>query len=278
MTIADIVNAKQGDINNYSDATVAFHAKNIYLYISDTRKVLSETVQIDYFKKTLIAQLKHQEGVADLRFKNGIFHIEGNNFGDTFMQNLFSLSKFQNGKLNFKMRGKPSEYNGLFNINNTTLLDYKIFNNILAFINTVPSLVTLSVPNYSKSGLFVKNAYLNFKAKDDLFHISDIYLDSKELDIAGKGEASFVKDSIDLKLNLKTDLGSSASKIPLVGYIVFDKDSVATTLDISGSLSDPKVETLIAQDIAVAPLGILLRTLSLPKYLLESLEDNTTSK
>jgi len=153
----------------------------------------------------------------------------------------------------------------------TTMIDYKLLNNVLAFINTVPSLVTFSLPGYNKKGLHAKNAYVKFHAKKGVFDISDIYLESKELKILGKGNADINKNSIDLVLNLKTDLGSNLSKVPLVGYIILDGKNISTTLKVTGNLNDPTVNTMLAKDIVVAPLNIIKRALTLPYELIKKL-------
>nr|WP_321265666.1 AsmA-like C-terminal domain-containing protein [uncultured Sulfurimonas sp.] len=249
---------------------IIFDAKDCYLYISKDRHAISDTVHLQYFNNIVSAQLEYKDGNAGFELKDGKFYLYGDNFNDKFMDNLFALSKFKGGKLSFSMSGKTDDYNGLMYIKNTTILDYKILNNILAFVNTIPSLVTFSLPGYNKNGLEVKSAYVNFHAKDDVFNISDISLDSKEMDIVGKGTASYTKNEIDIMLNLITDLGSSVSKIPVVGYILLGEDSISTSLKISGKLSDPDVNSLIAKDIAVAPLNIIKRTLLLPFHLFQS--------
>ncbi|WP_415250104.1 AsmA-like C-terminal domain-containing protein [Sulfurimonas sp.] len=276
--LADIINQKNGNLDNYSSGKAHINAKNTYLYISKNRHILSQAIHLEYADKALLASLKHRGGEASLKFKNGYFHIEGENFNDEFMENLFALSKFQDGKFKFMMSGTPREYDGLFTVENTTLLDYKVLNNILAFVNTIPALITFSRPNYNSKGLKFQIAYMKFKSKEDLFTISDIYFDSKELDILGLGTASFKDNFINMELNLKTDLGSSVSKVPLVGHLLMNKDSISTTLSITGELDNPDVSSLIAKDIAVAPLNILLRAITLPYYLVASPDKNTTNK
>ena len=276
--LADIIQQKESNLDNYSDRKAHIHAKNTYLYISHNRHILSQSIHMEYADKALFANLKYREGKAKLQFKNGYFHIDGKNFNDEFMENLFALSKFQNGKFKFMISGTPKEYEGLFTVENTTLLEYKALNNILAFVNTIPALITFSRPNYDSKGLKLQTAYMKFKAKDDLFTISDIYFDSKELDILGLGTASFKDNFINMELNLKTDLGSAISKVPLVGHLLMDKDSISTTLSIKGSLDNPDVSSLIAREIAVAPLNILLRAITLPYYLVTSADRNTTKK
>jgi len=66
-------------------------------------------------------------------------------------------------------------------------------------------------------------------------------------------------------LTLKTDLGSSLGKVPMVGYILLGDDgSLATTLTLSGKLDDPEIDTAIAKEIVTAPFNILKRTLVYP--------------
>ena len=91
---------------------------------------------------------------------------------------------------------------------------------------------------------------------------------SKEVSIVGKGKVSIKKNKIDLDLNLKTDLGSSISKIPLVGYILLGDDTISVSLKVDGKLDNPKVKTKLVQDIVVAPLNIIKRTILLPYNLI----------
>ncbi len=249
---------------------IIFDATDSYLYISKDRHIISDSMHLQYFNKTINAQLKHKIGSAGFELKDKKFYIYGENFNDEFMEQLFALSKFKDGTFSFSMSGSTREYNGLMQIKNTTIIDYKILNNILAFINTVPSLVTFSIPGYSKNGLEVQSAYMNFHNKNDIFIIEDISLDSKEIDIVGRGAASFKYNNIDLTLNLKTDLGSSISKIPMVGYILLGEDTVSTSIKIKGKLNDPEVKSLIAKEIIVAPLNLIKRTILSPFQLFKS--------
>ena len=243
-------------------------AVDSYIYLSDNRRIVSEKIDVQYFEGSVMAQLYHKEGEAGFRYENKNFDLYGEKFNAEFMENLFYLSKFKGGTFSFSMNGTFKDYNGIFYIKETTIVEYKILNNILAFVNTIPSLVTFSLPGYSTKGLFANQAYMKFNAKDGALDISDIYLESQEMTILGKGSADYLKDTINLELNLKTDLGSSASKIPIVGYILFDEDSIATTLSVTGKLSNPTIESLIAKEIMVAPFNIIKRSLLLPYHLL----------
>ncbi len=243
---------------------VHIDTQNCFIFISENRHVISQSINFRYLDKTITGELLHKKGKAVFNMKDDSFHLYGDNFNDEFMEKLFYLSKFEGGTLDFYINGKIKEYDGMIYVKNTTIHNYRILNNILAFVNTVPSLVTFSLPGYNKDGIATKNAFVNFKFKDDVYNLSDIYLKSKEIEIKGFGEASIEKNSIDLDLNLITGLGSTFSKIPLIGHILLGKENISTTLKVTGALDDPDVNTQVAKDIAIAPFNIIKRTLMLP--------------
>ncbi|HIP20354.1 MAG TPA: hypothetical protein EYG70_04455 [Sulfurimonas sp.] len=259
-----VITDSSTDSNSSNTLNLILKASDSTLYVNKNRLILYDTLDVQFYNKILTAQLNYAKGVAGLRFKDNNFHLYGKNFNDKFMTKIFFLSKFNKGNLDFSLSGKLDDYKGVIYIKDTTINDYKILNNILAFVNTIPSLVTFKLPGYNTKGLFIDRAYINFNHQNNVFNLSDIYLDSKEIDILGSGVADLEKDTIDITLNLKTDLGSDLAKVPLVGYILLDKDSISTTLSIKGKASDPTVKSLIAEDIVVAPLNIIKRTLSLP--------------
>jgi len=248
---------------------VLLTATDSTLYINKNRHVLYDTLDIQFYKDILTAQLKYVKGSAGLRFEDKKFHLYGKNFNDKFMNKLLFLSKFSKGNLDFSLSGDVNDYAGVIYVKKTIIKDYKTLNNILAFVNTVPSLVTFKLPGYNNEGLFVNKAYINFEYKKNIYHLNDIYLDSKEIDIFGNGIADLKNDNLDIVLNLKTDLGSDLAKVPLVGYIILDKDTISTTLSIKGKVSNPKVKSLLAKDIVLAPFNIIKRTLSLPYLLIK---------
>ena len=231
--------------------------------------MLADTLNAQYFNSEVTAQLKYKQGKAGFNLNRyGIFYLYGSNFNDSFMEKLFATSKFSKGALSFTFNGAFDDFSGIIEIENTILKEYKALNNVFAFVNTVPSLVTFSVPDYSQKGLHVENMYVGFTAKKGLYDLSDLSLTSKEIKIDGKGSMNLNVDTLDLDLNLKTDLGSKASKIPIVGYILFGKKSISTSLKVTGSIYDPSVSTTVAKDIITAPLNIIKRTLLLPVELI----------
>ncbi|WP_428737878.1 AsmA-like C-terminal domain-containing protein [Sulfurimonas sp.] len=257
--------------NNESNTSVdvTLKAFNSMIYLGDGRNALYDTFMAQYHNNIFTAQLQHQNGKAGFKLEDQNFHLYGEGFGDQFMEKLFIFSKFKNGTFDFNVDGTLNKYSGVFLIEKSTLMDYRLLNNVLAFINTIPSLITFSIPGYSKNGLFMNHAYLKFDYDHGIYNVNEMYMDSKELKISATGKADVKNDSVDMSMTLKTDIGSDMSKIPLVGYIIFDGKAISTSVKITGKLSDPKIESALAKEVIVAPLNIIKRTLKLPLKLFE---------
>jgi len=262
--ITKLINSIKSDDSKPSNYSIAANITDSKIILSEQRRVLAESINLQYLNKETTAQLKYKKGEAGFKYKNRNFHMYGAGFGDIFMENLFSMSKFNGGNLDFSIKGNIDNFSGVAFVKDTTIKEFRLLNNVLAFVNTIPSLVTFSLPSYNSKGLDAKNAYMMFNYKNHIYNITNLFLESDELNILGYGNVSLLKNKIDMKLNLKTDLGSAASKIPLVGHIIFDKDSISTSLKIDGNLDDPKIKSMIAKEIIVAPLNIIKRTLLLP--------------
>ncbi len=103
-------------------------------------------------------------------------------------------------------------------------------------------------------------------------------MNSKELIITAEGSSDLENETIDILMQVKTDIGSSAKDIPLVGYIIFGDDSISTTVHVHGSLKDPEVDTSAAKSVLIAPYNILKRTITLPLKLLDIFDDEEENK
>lgn len=244
---------------------IHIHALNTYLYLMKGRRIVADNLDALLIDKNMDATLTHMGGNATLKIRDGVFFIDGNGFNDKFMEHLFLFSDFNGGKFSFQAKGKGDTFDGIMRVENTILKDYKVLNNVLAFVNTVPSLATFSLPNYNRIGLPVKEGYAHFAYDRNVIHVDNFTLSSPEMKILGEGQADMQNQTLNGMLTLKTDLGSVLGKVPVVGYILLGDDgSLSTTLTLSGKLDDPKVETAIAKEIVTAPFNILKRTLVYP--------------
>ena len=253
--------------------------KNCNVTLGDSgRKILSDTINMQVKKDKIFAQLVHNKGGVMFESNDHNISVFGRGLNDVFMNNLFKFSTFKGGSLSFAMQGPYDNMEGIMNIKDSTIEDYTVLNNTLAFFNTIPALVTFSVPNYSKDGLHIQEMYGSFHKLGPVVNVKEAKITSKELIITAKGKTDVEKETVDLLMEVKTDLGSTAKKIPLLGYIIFGEDSVSTTVKVSGDIKNPKVKSSVAKSIIVAPYNIIKRTLTFPFHALGLMdEDNTTA-
>ena len=263
--IANQPNQESSPKGDSQTPPIRIHTSNTYLYLMKGRKIVADRMEATLNNDDLDASLYHMGGSAALKIRNGLFYIDGNGFNDKFMEHLFALSDFSGGKFSFQAKGEADAFEGVMRVENTILKDYKVLNNVLAFVNTVPSLATFSLPSYNRQGLPVKEGYAHFAYNKGIVNVDNFTLNSPEMNILGEGRADLNAQILNGTLTLKTDLGSVLGKVPMVGYILFGENgSLSTTLTLSGKLDDPKVETAIAKEIATAPFNILKRTVVYP--------------
>jgi hypothetical protein len=251
--------------NTKSSLPIQIHASNSYLYLMKGRKIITDTLDATINNNSFDATFQHMSGSATLKIRNNLFSIVGTGFNDKFMEHLFDLSDFSGGEFSFQAKGETDSFDGVMRVENTILKDYKVLNNVLAFINTVPSLATFSLPSYNSKGLPVNEGYAHFAYIKGDIGVDNFTLNSPEMKITGNGHANIRTRDIEGMLTLKTDLGSKIGKIPMVGYILMGNDgSLSTTLTLSGKMDNPKVDSAVAKEIVTAPFNILKRTVTYP--------------
>ncbi len=262
-----IENHNKNSENNTTDSNskLFIEAKNTKIVISEKSSILSDRLSITKDGNALRAQLEYKNGGAMFEMNDKLFYMYGKNFNDSFINSIMTTDDIKGGKTSFVLKGSPKDFSGAVKVQNTLLKDYKLINNILAFVNTIPSLTTFSLPHYNNNGLPVSEAYSGFSLKNKILKFSDISIHSPELDIIGNGYINLLKRDMDINLELQTDLGTTMAQVPMVGYLIFGEDGrVSTSLKIDGSLDNPKVSNGLAQDIVVAPFNIIKRTLTYP--------------
>ncbi|MGB5965435.1 MAG: AsmA-like C-terminal domain-containing protein [Sulfurimonadaceae bacterium] len=258
--------------NTKSNFEVDIQAVQSYLYINKQRRALADKLLLQYKDDRLNAQLLHgKNGGAFLEYYDKKFFIYGDNLNDKFMDGLAEFSDFRGGKLAFYLTGKEEKIEGVVQITDTIVKDYKTLNNVFALLNTIPALVTFSVPHYTAKGLKVHEGYASFAIKDNMINIKGFHVNAHELAFNGKGSVNLTAMTHDVEMSLVTEAGTNLSKIPLLGYILVGKenDKATTTITMSGPLEDPVVKNTLAKDIVIAPFNIVKRALTFPVHYVE---------
>ena len=260
------------DTKSKSSFEVDIEATQGYLYINEERRALADKLLLQYKDNRLNAQLLHgKNGGAFLEYYDKKFFIYGDNFNDKFMDGLAEFSDFKGGRFSFYLTGKDEKMDGVVQIKNTIIKDYKSLNNIFALLNTIPALVTFSAPHYNTKGLKVHDAYASFSIKDKIMDINGFHVKAEELAFNGKGSVDMTAMTQDVEISLVTEATKNLSKIPLLGYILVGKEenTQTTTITMTGPLENPVIKNTLAKDIGVGTFNILKRTLIFPIHYID---------
>jgi len=224
---------------------------------------------------------------SDISFRaeleQGNFEYESTPAGKSFVgrgldaalvDNFLKNADLTDGTMNIFLKGKQDNFEGYMEMNNILIKDTKLLNNILAFLNAVPALATLSSPGFDPDGYRVKEgvAYLHFR--DNILTIDELRTDGVAINTEARGWINHADRTLQLTMDLIAfkDYSKILGKIPLAGYAILGENgSLSTSLDIQGSIDDPEISTNLTKEILMSPINIIKRTIHWPFRLLEKL-------
>ncbi len=217
-------------------------------------------------------ETKHEDGQIKGIIDDGKINIVGKNLSDTIISELTTLDQLEGGRFDFNAEGEIDDFNGTILMRDSLWTKTALYNNLLATLNTIPAILTLKNPGFSKSGFKIKRGAFDYRYKDGRLFFKKIVIEGYSAQITGKGSVNFKEQTIALKLQIHflESLTNVLNKIPVAGYLIFGNDgTLAITLNVKGDLKDPEVNTEAAKDLIKAPLNILERTLTLPFKIFE---------
>jgi len=251
--------------------TLNLKTKNSNL-IYKTYKFLSKKASFSYNKNNLKFNSSYKNSSLVGYTKNNYLLVEGKNFSleelKTFLPN---FNFFNDIKLNFIIIKSPDEFfSGKIYIDYGVIKDFTLLNNIIAFINTIPSLVTFSSPGFSSKGYKIENGYIDYLFYKNIFYIKKAKIQGNNLDFDAKGYIDINKNYIFLKV--KATIKIKVKKIPLIGksmsYLLFGKDgNINIKMVVKGNLNNPKVKQDLGKEILKTPFNIFKRAITLPFHL-----------
>ncbi|MGI9535844.1 MAG: AsmA-like C-terminal domain-containing protein, partial [Desulfocapsaceae bacterium] len=251
---------------------VSLDASDSYLQLSPNSRILADRIEVEYLQGIIGMRLTHGPGILLLRVENGTFFTEGSNLNETFMEALIQDSNFEGGQMHLGAMGRFDDFSAVFEIKDTVLTNLKTLNNVMAFINTVPALITFSLPEYHSTGLPLRSAVVGMNFKDKRVTLESIEFISPSLRGAGIGWLDFSERLIDLDVNLISQKKINIGKVPLAGYVLEGKKGESSiTIKVEGNLDDPEVTHSLFREIVAKPVKVLFRALTLPIHLLQEM-------
>jgi hypothetical protein len=199
---------------------------------------------------------------------NNSLYLNSKNLTDIFVNNILDKKVFANGSFDLYIDGNNTKnLGGTFKANNTTIKGISFYNNLIAFIHTIPSLITFKNPGFNEDGYQIIDSFFDFTRVDDILTIDKLNINGKSTDITGSGTINLKTDELNVTLQISVlkNLSSIVSNIPIMNYIFLGKNGkMYTQVNIKGTLKKPIIITNVIQDTALSPLGIIKRTIETP--------------
>ena len=224
------------------------------------------------FNKELNFNATYKKSYLKGYTKNKYLLIEGKNYTKEALVPLFDFfNNFNNINLDFIIVKSPDNfYTGKIYINEGSVKNLAALNNIIAFINTIPALLSLKTPGFSAKGYKIKSGFINFLFYNKILYFKQIKIKGININFNGKGYINLNKKLI--KLRIHTILKIKLKNIPIIGkalsYLFFGKDGyLHINILVHGNLNNPKVSKDLGGGIIESPLKLFKRILTLPFHL-----------
>ncbi|MBZ7938388.1 AsmA-like C-terminal domain-containing protein [Campylobacter sp. W0014] len=253
---------------------IIFSGANCALVLADMNKTLAfDKLEVDLNGNVLNVQGSRGSTNLNFYYSPDDLKLFVKNINDQYLNEFLQKQTVQDGIFNLSIIGSGVDYfDGEFDFKNTFVKDLKGVNQLISFIDTVPSLLMFKTPTFNKKGLKFQNGKVIFNRKKDLLSFSAINLDGDSVDIYGLGSANLRLDTIDLNLELKTlkSASETISKVPILNYVILGKNQeISTNIKVNGKLDDPKFHTQILTDTLKTPFNLIKNIVQLPKNLFE---------
>ena len=251
-----------------TNASIIIEPLNITVY--------SNNISVNVDKNNdIAANFYDNDGFIDVQKSSDSLTIYANDFTSSFVNSIANKQIFDGGKFSTYVEGNSTEYfGGTFSFTDSALKEFALMNNLVAFLNTIPALLTLNDPKFSSSGYPVKKGFVQFVRMDDFLYIPNVFLEGYSTDISALGYVELDTKNIymDIEISTLKALGEIINFIPLVNYIVLGEDGKITIqLAVRGTYDNPDIQTSILEGVAKSPLNVLKRVLQTPSRLFQKL-------
>lgn len=255
--------------NSQNNINLSFKGENSSIILKDINKTLDFiSYNGDIKNGDISLNAKFNEGGIKLKNNKKFMQFFADNINSKTLNSLIGSESFDGGVFDFKASGLSlNDFKGEIATENTYLKEYAMYQNLLSFLNSIPSLLTFKTPDFSSKGFNIKNGKIVFRKMNDKIVLNAINFTGTSADIAGLGEIDLKskKLKIDLELKYMKDASKIIDKIPIVNHIILGSDgSISTLIEISGTIDKPVYKTKVASDILSTPFTLIKNILTLP--------------
>lgn len=246
----------------FSGSNISIELENIQ------KKLVFDSIEASAKGGLLLADAQRKTASFDLLKNANELRLKITNANDANINEFFDKNLTERGSFNLLVEGKDSQnFEAKIWFKDTYLKEAKSVNQLISFIDTVPSLLIFKPPTFNNTGLKVEEGVIDIQRQNELVRVKALSLKGDSLDILGLGFANLELNTLNLDLELKTlkSASSIVSKIPIVNQVVLGKNrEISTNLKVDGSLANPNFRTQIVQDIIKSPFNLIRNIIEMP--------------
>ena len=230
-------------------------------------KFITQKATFEYNKEFKFNAI-YGKSILNAYTKNGYLIIKGKNYNTKTLIPLLSFFKhFNSLDIDFTLIHAPENfYTGNINIHYGVVGELKALNNLIAFINTIPAILTLQKTGFSSKGYIINKGNVKFFIYNDILYFKTIKIQGSTMNFDGKGYINLKNNYCKIKINviIKLDI----KKIPLIGrpisYLLFGKNRYLNEkVVVEGNINNPTIK----HDLGIGletPFILFKRILTLP--------------
>ena len=268
--------------NNKSIFTsITLKAENSNILLGNNKKVLSKRFKIlqkeeeftfnSYYEKSSIYYKKS---------KNNKVIVKAINLNDTFINAFLDKDIVKGGIFDISASGTPSQLKGHATIQNTSIKNMAAINNLIILVNASPGLINplLAIPSvlelvtqkgFDVQGYKIVEGDIDFTydINKEVLNMTKVFTKGNSVDFDGEVRMDFKKDEIkgEMDVIFMKSYSLLIKHIPLINYIFLgDEKRVDTRVSLKGKISDPIIDSNLAQNSLAAPFNVIKRIITLP--------------
>lgn len=251
------------------DFNIELHGLNFGLLLENFEKtLLFDKIDFTMFGDNLSIKASNEEARFDFRKSAKDFVLKADEMNDNFVNAFFRGKMVQNGKFSILIKGDDERsFEGRIVFNETYLTGLRFFNQLISFIDSIPSLVLFKNPTFNEKGLKVKKGVILFTRFEEGLGINALTFNGDSVDILGVGDVDLEQKKLELELELKTLKSASEliAKVPIINQIVLGKNRVISTqILVDGTLDEPKFHSQVVKEALKLPFNMLKNIIEIP--------------
>jgi len=225
-------------------------------------------------------KLTYQDATIKMNTIDNSVELHASKLTDTYINTILQKNIFQNGNINIHVYGEDiNSLSGDINFSNTTVKNVTVINSLITFINTTPAIINplLALPTlfrfaqtgFDANGYYIQNGDASFRYNlpTKQLKIYDLYTNGKLSNFIVNSHLDFNAQTIKANVDVSffKDFTTTLNYIPILGYLIMGDDGeFHTSVDITGTMDDPILETHTVKEATKGVTGILKRIITLP--------------